>query len=65
MAAEFEAAEEARRRAFLIAQGESNDRHSAATEISHFYAEKSRVHIERRRQLALEKVTAEEGETSH
>ena len=63
MAAEFEAAEEARRRAFLIAQGESNDRHSAATEISLLYRKKKsrRILIERRRQLALEKVTAEEG----
>ncbi len=63
MAAEFEAAEEARRRAFLLAQGESNDRHSAATEISLLFRKKKsrRIVMEKRRQLALEKVTAEEG----
>ena len=63
MAQEFEAAEESRRRVFLLAQSESNDRHSAATEISLLYRAKKarRIVVEKRRQLALEKVTEEEG----
>ena len=56
MAKEFEEAEEQRRMAFLRAQGETNDKHQAATEISLLYRTKKarRVVREKRLQLGLE-----------
>ena len=61
MAKEYEEQEEARRMQFLRAQGESNDKHSAATEIALLYRKKKAKKIvnDRRNQLKLEAVTKE------
>ena len=59
MAKEFEEQEEARRKQFLVAQGESNDKHQGATEIALLFRvhKSKRIVKERREQLALESVT--------
>ncbi len=59
MAKEFEEQEEARRKQFLVAQGESNDKHQGATEIALLFRvfKSKRIVKERREQLALEAVT--------
>ena len=61
LAREYEQAEEARRMVFLRAQGESNDKHAAATEISLMYRclKARRVVYEKRLQIALEEITQE------
>jgi len=62
MAKEYEEQEEARRMQFLRAQGESNDKHSAATEIALLYrCKRARKIVKmRREQIRLEAVTTEE-----
>ncbi len=62
MAKEYEEQEEARRMQFLRAQGESNDKHQAATEIALLYRCKRARKIvhQRREQIQLEAVTKEE-----
>ncbi len=61
MAKEYEEQEELRRMQFLRAQGESNDKHTAATEIALLYRVKKarRIVNERRSQVKLEAVTKE------